>query len=181
MSSDKLQSFLVSAVTRHLCTRIYCTTCGALEFRKGVVHAATGNVCDPRQLDRETIHIVAKALVGIRRVEGLDIDAAIRCALFDLWAGIPIFDAELEEILKESYVGGILQQMKVHYASVQLARAAAAEFQSPDATRLRREAKRQHKQEQHLQRLEQKRERDEIWRLRNQSLTALPQDKAEFR
>ena len=163
MGDNNLQSFLVSAVSRKLCTQIYCTTCGAMEFRQGVVLAVTGISTSSRRLSRETILEIARALAGVTPVAGISLDDAVRCILFDLWSGMPYLDQEIEEILQGSWAGGVLQRMKAHHAALQAARKAEAEYQSSDAVHMRREAKRLLKQEQHSRRLEIKRERDKLW------------------
>jgi len=165
MDINRLQTFLLNAEISNLCTRINCTTCGAMEFRIGVVHSVTGKSIDPRRLARETLLDIARALADVQQVQAYSIDeSAIRCILFDLWSGIPHLDREIEEILQSSWAGSVLQGMKDHYAAIQTLRQQLAEFQSPDAIRMRIEKKKLLKQEQHALRLEVKKERDKIWR-----------------
>jgi hypothetical protein len=39
MTSNWLEAYLMEAARKELCTKIFCTTCGALEFRQGVLSA----------------------------------------------------------------------------------------------------------------------------------------------
>jgi hypothetical protein len=42
MTSNWLEAYLLDAVSKKLCTKIHCTTCGALDFRRGVLGIAEG-------------------------------------------------------------------------------------------------------------------------------------------
>jgi hypothetical protein len=80
---------LVEAVRRKLCTQIYCTTCGALEFRNGVLDALSLAAGQPRpqRLERECAVEIARALAGVVPAadDSMDLAPAVRCLLFDLW------------------------------------------------------------------------------------------------
>lgn len=96
MTSNWLEAYLAEAVRKRLCTKIHCTTCGAQEFRRGVLDAlsiATGR--QPLQLlDRESAIEIAKALAGVSRNHD-PMEDAVRCLLVDLWSGIPLLDRDI--------------------------------------------------------------------------------------
>lgn len=167
-SENWLQLYLEESVRKNLCTQIYCTTCGAMKFRRGVLDAlsrATGQQ-DLEKLSREAALEIAKTLAEVRPIQA-DLHKlvdAIRCLLFDLWSGIPILDREIEGILAGSWADDILRRMQEHHEAKQAERRAREEFESPEAARKRREEKKRLKQEQHRQRLALKKERDLKWR-----------------
>ena len=57
-------AYLVDAVTRNLCTRIGCTTCGALDFRRGVLTALASVMGQPaeKRFDEQRALEIAHAL-----------------------------------------------------------------------------------------------------------------------
>ena len=169
MTDNWLQEWLAESVRKNLCTKIYCGTCGALEFRRGVLQALMRSmgkrpVKFPR-FDWEKALLIAKALAGVRDVyEDVHIpEAMVRCVMFDLWSGIPFLDNEIQTILHDSWAGDVLHRMKEHHKIRQIKRCAHEEYLSPENVRKRHEEKRRLKQEQHQHRLEVKKERDRIW------------------
>ena len=165
MTPAWLHAYLVSAVAENLCTQIHCTTCGATEFRQGLLAGLASSTREhvQRRFDRETVIEIALALAGVEPDANARIEPAVRCILFDLWSGILALDAEIEELLVDSWVGGVLHKMKEHHEARQAARRTLDEYQSPASVQNRREEKKRLKQEQHARRLEQKQERDRIW------------------
>jgi len=138
-----------------------------MDFRRGVLKGVVGSShVDPRRIDRESALDIAIALAGVRPVEGIYLDAAVRCILFDLWSGIPAIDYEIEELLGSSWSGNVLRTMQQHYAVRQAAQRTAEEY--VESAQKRKEEKRQAKREQHAIRLGLKRERDRIWRQAHQ-------------
>jgi len=169
VSGNWLQAYLVDAVQRKLCTQIHCTTCGALEFRRGVLDAlgrATGQPA-PQHFERERALEIAKALAGVTPAtdQMLALESAVRCLLFDLWSGVLLFDNDIESLLDGTWAGGVLARMKEHHRARVAARRAHEEFQQ--GAQDRREAKKRLKQEQHQARLALKSERDRLWRERH--------------
>ena len=168
MTSKWLEAYLAEAVRKKLCTKIHCTTCGAMEFRRGVLSAlsiATGQ--HPRQcFDRESAVEIARALAEVKPNGDapLSLEDAVRCLLVDLWSGIPLLDNDIEALLAGSWAGDILGRMKTHHEAREAERRARDEFQSPAAVQKRREEKKRLKQEQHEKRLALKKERDRLWR-----------------
>ncbi len=166
MTTNWLQAYLIDATNRKLCTQIHCTTCGAMEFRRGVLHALTSATGQPlrQHFDRESSIEIARALSRVTPDDNalLSLEQAVRCLLFDLWSGIPVIDKDLEVLLTGSWAGDVLRRMKEHHEALQAARRAAAELQA-NAPKRREEQKRL-KQEQHEKRLAMKKERDRLWR-----------------
>lgn len=96
MSENWLQTYLVESVQRQLCTRIHCTTCGAREFRLGVLNALSKAADQPPRhaFDRESVVEIARALAEVEPIPGdlEKMEDAVRCLLVDLWSGLPSFD-----------------------------------------------------------------------------------------
>ena len=96
--------------------------------------------------------------MSLQQAATWDMEAAVRCLLFDLWTGLPAFDAEIESPIEGTWAGGVLGRMKAHHAARQAALRAHEEFQA--AAPRRREEKKRLKAKQHQDRLERKKERD---------------------
>lgn len=168
MTENWLQSYLVESVRRNLCTQIGCTTCVAHEFRLSVLRAwgvATGRT-HGQGFDRESIDGITRALAEVHPIpnESRKFEDAVRCLLFDLCSGIPIFDQEIETILSGTWSGEVLRGMQEHHATRQAERRAFTEYNDPANVQKRREEKRNLKQEKHQERLALKKDRDRIWR-----------------
>lgn len=166
MKANWLDLYLVDAVQRRLCTQIYCTTCGALEFRRGVLEAlgrATGQRAR-QHFERESVIEIAKALALVTPAtnQALALEPAVRCLLFDLWSGVSLLDNEIESLLDGTWAGGVLARMKEHHRARMAARRAHEEFQQ--GAQGRREEKIRLRQQQHQARLALKKERDRLWR-----------------
>lgn len=168
MTSNWLHAYVADAVRRNICTRIRCTTCGAMDLRMGVLDEltqATGR--SPRQKwDREVVIEIASALAHVTPIgsERHTLVPAVRCLLFDCWSGMPLLDNDIEAVLTDSWAGDILRDMKKHHAAREVERRTRAEMQDPSNVQKRREERKRLKQEQHEQRLAAKKERDRIWR-----------------
>ncbi len=169
MTTNWLQVYLIEAARKKLCTMIYCTTCGAMEFRLGVLHALTSATGQPprQHFDRASSIEIARALSRVTPDDNalVSLEQAVRCLLFDLWSGISVLGNDLkylEVLLAGSWAGDVLRRMKEHHEAQQAARRAAAELQA-NALKRRGEQKRL-KQEQHEKRLAIKKERDRLWR-----------------
>jgi hypothetical protein len=166
MTSNWLQDYLGDAVARKLCTSIYCTTCGAMEFRQGVLDAlakATGRERCSRG-DRECVIEVAKALAGVKPTAPPLLEEAVRLVIFELRTGVPLLDREIKRLLAGSWAGEVLASMKTHYAAREAADRARAELEDPVKVQQRRDERKRLRREKHEQRLALKKERDRIWR-----------------
>jgi hypothetical protein len=64
MTSNWLEAYLMEAVRKELCTKILCTTCGALEFRQGVLSALSRRHDDATDLD-----LFVKWTAAIERID----------------------------------------------------------------------------------------------------------------
>jgi hypothetical protein len=168
MNALWLKEYLEDAVRRPLCTRIACTTCGAQEFRRGLNTAINRQLTSsggaPGIPDRTGVLMAALAALPGPSSDRLAQEEAMRCVLFDLWRASPTEMPAIEERLAGSWSGGVLQAMQQHHAQLEAARRDREAGQAPAAVALRREARRQSRQEQHEQRLAAKRERDRAWR-----------------
>lgn len=171
MTAKWLQIYLDEAVHKKLCTRIYCTTSGAMEFRRGVLNALAGVTGQKpgNRYDHDSVLEITRALAEVKPSGEtlMQMEAAVRCLLFDLWSGIPIFDKAIEDLLAGTWAGDVLCRMKEHYEAKERTRRAREEFEDPVNVRKRREEKKRLKQEQHQKRLELKKERDRLWRQNN--------------
>jgi hypothetical protein len=174
MISNWLGAYLEEAVRKRLCTQIGCTTCGAMEFRMGVLSAlaSTGKPLR-RHFDRESQIEIARVLAELKpnhddlRDPLWGQEDAVRCILCDLWSNSPLLDREIEALLAGTWAGGLLRRMKEHREARETASRARDEFQSPANVQKRREEKKRVKQEQHEKRLALKKERDRLWRERH--------------
>ena len=167
MTSDWIQDYLRDCVTREVCTKIACTTCGAQEFHEGLVKGLGINSTRSRRagFERDEILNIASALAGIpspmRQVASWE--KAVRFIIMVLWTGMPILDREVEDLLVGSWAGEVLKRMKEHHQH----RLLAAELASPEKARERRAAIKLQKQLVHMQRLADKVNRDAEWRSRH--------------
>ncbi|MEK6299354.1 MAG: hypothetical protein AABO41_01420 [Acidobacteriota bacterium] len=170
MSENWLQTYLVEAVQKQLCTQIHCTTCGAREFRLGVLNALAMATDQPPQqsFDRQSVVEIARALAEVQPVpdELEKMEDAVRCLLFDLWSGLPFIDRDVETILDGTWAGRILRGMQEHQKATQEARRELEEYEDPVNVEKRREEKKRLKQEKHQERLALKKDRDQLWRER---------------
>jgi hypothetical protein len=135
MTSNWLEAYLTEAVRKELCTKILCTTCGALEFRQGVLSAltiATGQ--RPRKhIDQGNALEITRALAEIRphgRASTV-LEDGVRCILFDLWSGAPLDRSEIEMLLTGTWAGDLLRRMKEHHNERERERREHAAFQDP--------------------------------------------------
>jgi hypothetical protein len=169
-----LQPYLSESVRRNLCTKVVCTTCGAREFRTGLLAATAGEIKrDPLiRLDLESAIAIGRAL---GRVEFDDSDppyiyfwfeSAVRLVLTDIWVALGDAKAEqaIEPLLTGSWAGDLLLRMKQHHAALLEADRKRQEEQDPVHIGARRTEKRRLKQQRHADRLARKRDRDRVRR-----------------
>lgn len=164
MSGSWLQEYIADSVRKDRCTRIYCTTCGAMEFRQGVLKAwAIANaVLPPSRFDVESALAIARAL---SEVHGPHDGAykwvgAARCLLFDLCAVAG--EAAVAQVLGGSWGGDVLRSMQEHSRRRREERATRQEMERTAV--MRREERARERQEKHRQRLAEKVRRDAEWR-----------------
>lgn len=161
--------YLRQFIRAGLCTQISCTTCGATDFRRGLVSAlqsATGRHGNAA-IDREGALLIAEALASLDAPvdNSWRLEEAVRLALFDIWYAIGVDRAErvLQPIVEGTWAGDVLARMKAHYEAREAARRAVAESQDPVRVQKSREDKRRIRQERHAERLARKKERDRLW------------------
>ena len=169
MKANWLEDYLAQSVLRGLCTAIHCTTCGAREFRLGVLSALAEiqGVPPKSGYDRESVVEIAKALADTQPSpdRSIQLESAVRCLLFDLWSPIQILNSELKGILDGTWAGNVLQKMEDHENARTNARLARDEYEDPVNVQKRRDEMKRLKAEKHQERLESKKERDRLWRI----------------
>lgn len=164
---DWLEFFIVESLNRQLCTKIMCTTCGALEFRMGLMLSLAQAAGQPlaSEFDLARAGVLARGLARLKPPldRSSNWEQAVRLMLFEVWrsVGSATADRKVEPLLTGSWAGEVLAGMKTHERLRQEARQRHAETQGRQqrerAERLRL------KQENHAERLERKRERDRLW------------------
>lgn len=164
-SDNWLQPFLEDSVKRGLCTTIFCTTCGAREFRSGLANAAAMALRNRTEVQTEVAREIARALTEVKLVgsEPRKMESAVRLVLHEIWRGFfHISRQELRSTLSGSWPGEILARMEAHERAREAARKASSD--DADRARVRKEERRKERQESHRKRLALKVERDRIWR-----------------
>ena len=163
-----LHEYLDGVVRANICTEIHCTTCGAEQFRQGLLNQVQTHT-EIQVADRLTTAAalaVGEALggVGAEFSDSAKAQEAIRCVLYDVWRVLPkdIFQDEFVPRLGNSWSGAVLHEMQEYEQRRQAARQRQAEYESPIAVAARREERRRLKQEQHAARLARKVERDRL-------------------
>jgi len=171
MSDHWLQAYLDESVHKKVCTKISCTTCGARQFRLGLLNALSHTTGHPScgRFDQSTCLQIANALSEVNPdgdVTG-GLEDAVRFILCVLWDGIPNPGKVLETVLKGTWAGNVLDRMIEYHESVEALQRNKAAYESPQAVADRKEKKKRLKQEQHAKRLEAKIIHDKVWRERN--------------
>ena len=121
-----LQLYLIESVRENRCTRVHCSTCGATQFRRGLLDALakeTGRG-PMKHLDRAGANEVVRGFAAVASpAEAPDaVEEAVRCVLYDLWSGVPMSVEELESLLAGTWSGEVLKRMKAHHAAREAAR-----------------------------------------------------------
>lgn len=164
---DWLQAYLVKSVRKNLCTKIYCTTCGALDFRKGLLASCGAAVGHHHKfpMGQESAITIGQALAQVRPVAGkeLQFEGAVRNVLYEIWCalGEEVAEREVWRVLDGTWAGAVLAGMRAHYQARLEAQRRFRE-ESEKVTELRGQRRRQ-RQEKHAQRLALKKERDRVW------------------
>jgi hypothetical protein len=163
-----LASYLALAVREGVCTRIFCTTCGALGFRRGLLERAAHRIGRPdlQQFNPAACVEILNGLAVVPR--GSDradaAEAAVRCVLFDVWRCLGDADFDLHAAsLRETWAGEVLERMRAHHRARLAARCAYAEANSPERIKQRRAEKREQRQRQHAERMALQRDRGRAW------------------
>src|SRR5271157_4294421 len=113
-----LQAYVADAVARKVCVTIHCTTCGAQEFRRGLLQqlAVHGGEPGSRRLSANLARVLVLALAKVQpiRQHGERWEEAVRCVLFDVWSeSDPVtFRAELIPMLAGTWAGDVLNRME---------------------------------------------------------------------
>ena len=170
MKPNWLQEYLDDAIGRKVCTKIGCTTCGAADFRTGVLSALANasNMEKPPARDANTAQSILKALAAVEppAERASDYFDAARLLIYDAVSIRGVEEKTAAEILKESWAGRVFAAMQSHDRELTAARLKRRQFERADAVAARREAKRAKQQQAIRERLEKKAEIDRIWRVR---------------
>ncbi len=166
MSESWLGLYLRDAVCRRLCAGIHCTTCGAQDFRRGVLRALA-TVSDEVPASRRDSTRAARVALALASVEPDDADIvrmleATRCLVYDVCNLLG--EPTVEGLLGRSWAGEVLRGMQAHERAVRGARRAREEYEGPEATLRRRGERKRLAHERHQHRLLLKQERDHRWR-----------------
>ena len=162
-----LERYLLDCIQRNVCTKGGCTTCGAREFRAGLLAEAAKQMQRVHlgRLNRDGAVVIACALKCVIPPETVFVDkfeSAVRIILTDMWSVLGEVTAEqdIAPLLSGSWAGNLLSAMKVHHAAVTDAREKFAEENDPARVEARRAEKRRQRQDAHEKRLAGKRGRD---------------------
>lgn len=168
MSKSWLRDYLDKAVAERLCTKPWCTTCGATPFRKGLL-AALGQVSETsvgRWLDEPSGREILVGLAHVTNPAGpkaAAIEEAVRFVIFELWRATWLSVPDMRPQLEGTYAGDVLQRMEAHHEAVEAARVAAQRRSDPELARERREQKKRERQAAHTERIALQRERSREW------------------
>src|SRR5688572_3190570 len=131
-----LQRFIEDAVGRTLCTEIGCTTCGAREFRLGLLEAFAEHSgrTKPGCFDGESARAVGCDLAGVQpSTTPEEIERAVMLILYEVWATLGEAPAEslVAPHLAGTWSGEILVRMQAHHKSCLEEQREYAQSQSP--------------------------------------------------
>lgn len=158
-----LHEYLREAVRRGPCVTIYCTTCGARDFRLGVLcaFAATTGGQASTGYDAQVSVPIAQALAEVmpEDKDRLSLLQATRCLLFDLCSALG--EATVGQILDNCWAGEVLHGMQEHSRAREAARRAQRDMEA--TAEARRAEKKRLAAECHAQRLAAKVARDKEW------------------
>jgi len=141
-----------------------------MDFRGGLFMAlnAASDSKSPPTFSRDNATALLEALRGVTpwqaHISTFELEHAVRYILFELWHSSPLADKDIEALLAGCWAGSVLSGMKAHYESRIAARRASDKFDNPANVQMRRDLKKQLKQEQHEMRLNLKKDRDKRWR-----------------
>lgn len=162
-----LRVYLVDAIVRKLCIKIPCTTCGALEFRQGLLDAlasVTGEPTGPRLSERnikEFVSALAELTPERLNPSLWAFEDAVRRVLYDFPADQWRSDPTFRRMIDGAWVGQILAGIRASNAAAEASERAHEELQKQ--LRAQAKAKKRLKQEQHQARLALKKDRDRLW------------------
>jgi hypothetical protein len=115
-----LQRFLEQSVRMKWCAKINCTTCGAIEFRRGLISQAGEALGRPEfqswnnELCIETLRALANVEPPPRNRRPYE--DAVRLILYEAWSAMDSGNfASESEILANTWAGEVLKKMQEHY------------------------------------------------------------------
>lgn len=165
-----MEDYLVVAVERDLCMKVYCTTCGAIKFRTGLrTLAANATGQSPTAEINSQVALVLGtqlALLVPGRLAPHRLKEAVRFVLCEVWDAVGARTGErtLAPKLAGTWSGSVLESMQAHDREKTEAHKRHEVASNPELGRQRREENRRLRQERHAERLVLKKERDRLWR-----------------
>jgi hypothetical protein len=157
-SKNWLQQYVSDAVSRPLCTKIGCTTCGAYKFRWGLMARISGS----KQSRAELLLELMRELKPEEHAR-FAWEKAMRLMIFDRWSDLGGDGALrlMQDRLGESWAGHVLGKM---IACEEARRRARQEHKACSVmAQEQRVQRKQERQLRHERRLLQKKERDKLW------------------
>ena len=164
------------AIAKRLCIKVGCTTCGAMEFRRGLHDRAARAVGLPIRMPirdpnwRYDERIVSEwirqlSLLTPNPERGDRWFHAVCLIFFDVWrtVGTPTAERVYQPVVEGTWAGSVLRAMQEHFRHREEACRQHEVFHSREVVEARRADKRRLKQQAHAERLARKKERDRLW------------------
>lgn len=175
-----LKDFLEEACRNNMCTKIHCTTCGAMDFRSKLYVKAASAVGIDLHVQQTIKAVLAEGMRNESVLRELvsqlsllkpdnnieaKISDAVRLILYEVWnvAGEQNADLLYWPLLGNTWAKEVLTSMREHNKRLLEERRKRDLFESPEAIKERHEKKKSQKQIKHVERLEKKKERDKAW------------------
>lgn len=178
MNEHWLHSYLLESVDGQLCTKPFCTTCGALDFRKGIRRQLSIHVGKPVPFtltDDDALAICRElSLVVPSADEELKLDEALRCLLCDVAGSID--QRVMAEALGNSWAGIVLRRMRDHSRDREQESRRRKDFESPVACAERRRIRAEARRAAAELRQARKRDLDQAWHASHGSVPRRPRD-----
>lgn len=162
---DWLRRYVQDAVSRGLCTKIHCTTCGSTEFREGWRGALAWASRYSGGARTERARVLTAGLARVHP-EGRDdegrVKDAVRLLLLEMRSEGVLSLPECRQLLKGSWADAVLASMEEHHRADR--ERAVNHATSQNDLQAEAAERRRQRQENHRARLAAKVEKDREWR-----------------
>jgi hypothetical protein len=168
-TEDWLQQFMSEAVSRPLCTRIGCTTCGAYEFRSELRARIAGSARSsgmPSIANRVELLLDLMSELKPPEHDSFAWEGAMRLMIYDCWIDLGGDRALpfMQDRLGQSWAGQVLGRMIAHEEARRRARQQHEACSNDPVKAQEKRVQRKHERQlRHERRLLQKKERDKLW------------------